>query len=83
MCNPRLLALGFGELLVEAIDTAVAGDETLLASVERMAVGAGIDLDFFEGRAGLERGAAGSANDDALLVLGVDAFFHCYYLLSP
>ena len=78
MISPNLLLgfLGFGELLVEAIDAAVAGDETLFPGVERMAVGAGINFDFLRSGTGLERRSAGGASDDALVVLGVDAFFH-------
>ena len=41
-----------------------------------MAVTAGIDFDFLQGRASLESRTTGGASDDALLVLGVDAFFH-------
>ena len=78
-----LLSLNFGELLVEAIDASVAGDEALLAGVEGMAVGAGIDFDFLQGRAGLERRSTGRAGDGALVVSGMDAFFHVRYLLSP
>ena len=73
----RLLTLGLGELLVEAIDTAVLGDETLLAGVEGVAVAAGINLDFGKGRTGLEGGPAGGAGNGGLVVLGVDSVFHC------
>ena len=69
-------SFGFGELLVESVDTAVDGSASLFAGVEWVAVGAGINLDFLQGGAGLERGSAGGASDDALVVLGVDAFFH-------
>ena len=72
--------MNFGELLVEAIDASVAGDEALLAGVEGMAVGAGIDFDFLQGRAGLERRSTGRAGDGALVVSGMDAFFH--FLIS-
>ena len=41
-----LLTLGLGELLVEAVDTSVLSDETLLASVEGVAIAAGVNLDF-------------------------------------
>ena len=78
-----LFALNFGELRVEAIDAAVAGDEALLASVEGVVVGAGVDFDFLQGRAGLERRSTGRAGNGALVVSGMDAFFHVRYLLSP
>ena len=75
--------MGLGELLVEAIDAAVLSDEALLASVEGVAIAAGIDLDFLEGGTSFEGGSAGGAGDDALLVLGMDSVFHFSYLLSP
>ena len=42
-----LFLLGRGKFLVEFVDTAVAGDASLFASIERMAVRAGFDFDFF------------------------------------
>lgn len=70
------VVLGFRELLVEAIDTTVGLDETLLAGVERVAIRAGINLDFFEGRSGLEGRAAGHAGHGAFVISGVDVFLH-------
>ncbi len=73
----------FGELLVETVDTAVRSDEALLASVEGVAIAAGINLDFGKGGAGLEGGSAGRAGNNALVVLWVNSVFHFLYLLSP
>ena len=78
----RLFLFGFGELLVEAVDASILGDEALLAGVEGMAVGAGVDLDFVEGRSGLEGAAAGRAGDLAGVIRRVDVLFHVQ-LLSP
>lgn len=72
-----LLTLGLGELLVEAVDTSVLGNETLLAGVEGVAIAAGVDLDFGKGRTGLEGGTAGGAGHGGLVVLWMDSVFHC------
>lgn len=70
------VVLGFRELLVEAIDTTIGLDETLLAGIERVAIRAGINLDFFEGRSGFEGRAAGHAGHGAFVISGVDVFLH-------
>ena len=71
-----LALLRFGQPLVEAVDAAIGCDEALLASVEGVAVGAGVNLDRLEGRAGFEGRAAGGAGDGAILLVGMDALFH-------
>ena len=73
------VVLGFGELLVEAIDASVGLDETLLTGVERMAIRAGIDFDFIKGRTGFEGRAASRASDFAVMVLRMDVFLHIPY----
>ena len=65
-----------GQLLVEAVNASVGGNEALLAGIEGMAVRAGVDLDFLQGATGFEGVAAGSADDLATMVFGMDAFFH-------
>lgn len=75
--------LGFGELLVEAVNAAIGLDEPLLASVEGVAIRASIDFDFVDGRAGLEGGSAGGASDLAAMVVRMDFFLHFPLLLSP
>jgi hypothetical protein len=40
---------GFGKLLVELVNAAIRLDKSLLASVERVAIRASINLDFFHG----------------------------------
>ena len=70
--------LSFGKFLVETIDAAVGLDETLLASVERVAIAAGINLDFFEGAASFEGSSTGNAGDSAFLVIWMDVVLHKY-----
>jgi hypothetical protein len=77
-----LLVLNFGKFLVEAIDTAIVGNESLLPGVERMAIRASINLDIFHGRSSFECGAAADAGHCALVVLRMDVFLH-KLLLSP
>ncbi len=83
MISLGLFALAFGKFLVEAIDTAVLLDETLFSGIERVAVGASINLDFLQGGASLERRTAGGASDLAGVVFRMDSFFHVVHLLSP
>ena len=70
------LGLSFGKFLVELVDTAVSGNEALLASVEWVAIAAGIDFDVSKGRSGLEGAAAGGAGHDRVVISWVDIFFH-------
>ena len=70
------LGLGFGKFLVELVDTAVSGNEALLASVEWVAIAAGIDFDVSKGRSGLEGAAAGGAGHDRVVISWVDIFLH-------
>lgn len=70
------VVLGFRELLVEAIDTTVGLNEALLTGVERVAIRAGINLDFFKGGSGFEGRAAGHAGHGAFVISGVDVFLH-------
>lgn len=81
IANGGLLAvvLGFGELLVEAIDAAIGLDEPLLARVEGVAVRAGVDLDFLGGGTGFEGGSAGGAGDFATMIVRMDVFLHVLY----
>ena len=66
------------ETLLEAIHTSTSVNQLLLASVERMALGADIHFHFLFSGAGLECLTAYAAND-ALTVLGMDSFFHCSF----
>lgn len=76
----RLFAvLGLGKLLVELVDTAISSDGSLFASIEWVAVGAGINLDLLEGGTSLEGRAAGSAGDGRSVVSWMDVFFHVQY----
>jgi len=76
----RLFAvLGLGKLLVELVDTAISSDGSLFASVEWVAVGAGINLNLLEGGTSLEGRAAGSAGDGRSVVSWMDVFFHVQY----
>lgn len=65
-----------GPFLVETIDTAIRDDGALLASIERMALGAGIDTDFIKDRTGFEGVAAVDAGNLATMVIRMNAFFH-------
>ena len=73
----------FRKFLVEAIDAAVLGNEPLFAGVEGVAIRAGINLDFRKGGTGLEGASASGAGHGALVISGVNSFFHFQYLLSP
>lgn len=42
-------SLGLGKFLVELVDAAIGSDETLLTSVEGVAIRASINLDVFHG----------------------------------
>lgn len=72
-------SFGFGKFLVEFVDAAVRLDEALFAGVERMAIRAGINLDFFHGRTSFEGGSAADAGHGALVVLRMDSLFHVLY----
>jgi hypothetical protein len=71
--------LGFGELLVEAVDTAVVSNVALFARIERVAIRAGINLDFVKGGTSFERGAAAHAGHGAFVIRRVDVLFHVHY----
>ena len=66
------------ETLLEAINTSASVNELLLPGVERMALGADINLHLFLGGAGLKCFTAYAAND-AFAVLGMDVFLHCCF----
>jgi hypothetical protein len=66
------------ETLLEAINTSASVNQLLLTGVERMALGADINLHLFLGRAGFECFTAYAAND-AFAVLGMDVFLHCCF----
>src|SRR5919201_36281 len=67
---------GLLEAALEALHPAAGVHQLLLPRVERVAVGADLDMELGLGRARVELVAAGAANvcDD---VLGMDAGFHC------
>ena len=75
--NRLFIAVGTDAvLLVEAFNTSARGNRSLLSGVERMAFGANINSQFAAlGGSGFNNLAA-SAPDDALFVIGMDAFFH-------
>ena len=66
------------ETLLEAINTSASVYELLLAGVERMALGADINLHLFLCGPGLKCFTAYAAND-AFAVLGMDVFLHCCF----
>ena len=66
------------ETLLEAINTSASVNELLLAGVERMALGADINLHLFLRRTGFKCFTAYAAND-AFAVLGMDVFLHCCF----
>ena len=66
------------EPLLEAINTSASINQLLLSGVERMALGADINLHLFLGGAGLKCFTAYAAND-AFAVLGMDVFLHCCF----
>ena len=70
------LLLNFGEFLVELVNTSVSGDEALSASVEGVAVAAGINLDVTSGGTSLEGGTAGRAGDSRVMVSRMNVFLH-------
>lgn len=71
--------MSLGKLLVEAVNAAIVRSSTLFASIERMAIRAGFNLDFFESRTSFEGVAAANASNGALVVLGMDVFLHFLY----
>ena len=66
------------EALLETINTAARVNQLLLAGIERMALGTGIHLHLFLGRAGLKSFTAYAANH-ALTILGMNIFLHCCF----
>ena len=60
---------------IEAVHTSAGIDQLLLASVERMALGADFNVDLGLGGAGLDHVAA-RAGDGAVNVIGMDTLFH-------
>ena len=73
-----LLRLFQTETLLEAINASAGINQLLLAGVERMALGANINLHLFPGGTGFKRFTAYAAND-AFTVLGMDLFLHCCF----
>ena len=70
-------SFGFGELLVESVDTAVDGSASLFAGVEWVAICAGFNLELgSKSGSGGEGGSAADAGNLALVVLWVDVFLH-------
>ena len=66
------------ETLFEAIHASTCINQLLLASIERMALGADIHFHFLLRGAGFEGLTAYAAND-AFTVLGMDSFLHCCF----
>src|SRR5258707_5529637 len=72
----------FGRLLdailaIEPLDASRCIDQTLRASVKRMALRADLDVKLFDRRARFE-GVAAGADDCAAAVFRMDSSFHCY-----
>ena len=65
--------------LLEAIHASARVHQLLLASEERMALGANFNSQFRLGGAGLKRFTADAANR-RLLILRMDALFHLFHL---
>ena len=66
------------EALFETIHTAAGINQLLLAGIERMALGADINLHLFLGGAGFKSFTAYAANH-ALSILGMNVFLHCFF----
>ena len=62
---------------IEAVHTSAGIDQLLLASVERMALGANFDVDLRLGGTSLDHIAA-RAGDGAVNVVGMDTLFHSF-----
>ena len=72
-------SFGFGELLVESVDTAVDGSASLFAGVEWVAICTGFNLELgSKSGSGGEGGSAADAGNLALVVLWVDVFLHFF-----
>ena len=69
------------EALVEALNTSAGVNQLLLASVERMALGANFDVDLRLGGTSLDHIAA-CAGDGAVNVIRMDTLFHSFHLIS-
>ena len=76
-----MIELVQAELLVELGNAAAGIDQLLLASVERMALGANFDVDLGLGGTSLDDVAA-SAGDGAVNVVRMDTLFHSFHLIS-
>ena len=75
-------AIGAAELLAEAFHAAGGVDELLLASKERVALIADIDVNPAAGAAGGKRVTASAVNGTSLIT-GVDFFFHDWAPVIP
>ena len=76
--KPSLLT---AETLVEALNTSAGVHQLLLASVERMALGANFDVDLRLGGTSLDDVAAG-AGEGAVNVVRMDTRFDSFHLIS-
>ena len=76
-----MLQLLTAETLVEALNTSAGVNQLLLASVERMALGANFDVDLGFGGTSLDDVAA-CAGDGAVNVVRMDTLFHSFHLIS-
>ena len=76
-----MLQLLTAETLVEALNTSAGVNQLLLASVERMALGANFDVDLGLGGTSLDDITA-SAGNGAVNVVRMDTLFHSFHLIS-
>ena len=73
-----MIELVQAELLVEAADTTTGVHHLLLTGVEGVTLGTHFHADILLGGASLDHIAA-SAPDGGLLIIGMDACFHCIF----
>ena len=76
-----LVKLLTAETLVEALNTSAGVNQLLLASVERMALGANFDVDLRLGRTSVDDIAA-CAGNGAVNIVRMDTLFHSFHLNS-
>ena len=76
-----LVILRNAVLLIEALDTSLRGNASLLSGVERMALGAGLNVNFLLRGAGRENITAVAGNL-ALVIGRMDSFSHFYHLFN-
>ena len=79
--NPSAKLLAAVKTLVELVNTSASVYQLLLASVERMALGANFNLQVTLGGSALNNRAA-SALNGAFLVFGMDSCLHLFHLFT-